>query len=170
CFDIPYFRTPEFYVGAGWYRKTFTLDSADQFKRLALEFDGIFQHAQVFVNGELAGTHDGGYTGFHVDITRCAKPSTNWLTVRADNHWDPRLAPRAGEHIFSGGIYRDVHLLITDPLHVTWNGTFVTTPDVSPERATVSIKTELHNNNPTIRICTLKTQIVESDDLVAQTE
>src|SRR4051812_28340407 len=42
-FDLPYFRTPEFYVGYGWYRKRFTIDDERTDSRLFLEFDGVFQ-------------------------------------------------------------------------------------------------------------------------------
>src|SRR5262245_24393839 len=103
-FDLPYFRTPEFYVGYGWYRKRF--DCAAGGKRVFLEFDGVFQVAEVFVNGQRAGAHEGGYTGFCFDITNFVKPGENVLAVRVNNNWDPRIQPRAGEHIFSGGIYR----------------------------------------------------------------
>ncbi|HEY7088798.1 MAG TPA: sugar-binding domain-containing protein, partial [Tepidisphaeraceae bacterium] len=133
CFDLPYFRTPEFYVGTGWYRKTLSpaLSLGTGRGRVVLEFEGAFQVAEVFVNGRRVGQHEGGYTGFYFDITEFVHTGENLLAVRVDNTWNPRLAPRAGEHIFSGGLYRDVHLVITDPLHIAWNGTFITTPHVS---------------------------------------
>src|SRR6185436_18730271 len=108
----------------GWYRRKFTISRV--FGRTFLEFDGAFQVAEVFVNGTSIGPHNGGYTGFCFDITNFVHPGENLLAVRVDNTWNPQLCPRAGEHIFSGGLYRDVHLVTTDPLHVTWNGLSVT--------------------------------------------
>src|SRR3954465_11605705 len=84
-FDLPYFRTPEFYVGYGWYRKTIDVSPAWRDKRLFLEFDGVFQIAEVFVNGGPVGEHRGGYTGFSIDITDAARPAANVVAVRVNN-------------------------------------------------------------------------------------
>ena len=107
----------------------------------------MFQVAELFVNGKRIGEHKGGYTGFTFDITDAVKTGDNVVAVRVNNNWDARLAPRAGEHTFSGGIYRDVRLVVTDPVHVTWYGTFVTTPQVSKESGTVNVKTEIVNES-----------------------
>jgi beta-galactosidase len=162
-FDLPYFRTPEFYVGCGWYRRSFEYPAEWRSKRLFLEFDGAFQVAEVFVNGQRVGSHEGGYTGFSIDITSALVDGENILAVRVDNNWNPQLAPRAGEHIFSGGLYRDVHLVIANPLHVTWNGISITTPSVSEESATVAIKVEIANQSANPRHCRLVTTVL--DDL-----
>jgi hypothetical protein len=146
-FSIPYFRSESFYEGYGWYQKTLNIDKASIGKNIYLEFDGVFQVAEVFLNGIKVGEHRGGYTGFIIDISENAIAGKNILAVRVNNLWDAQLAPRAGEHVFSGGIYRDVYLNITDKLHVAWNGTFVTTPFVSAEKASVNIKTEVKNDN-----------------------
>jgi beta-galactosidase len=170
-FDLPYFRTPEFYVGCGWYRRWFECPEQWRNKRLFLEFDGAFQVADVFVNGQRVGGHQGGYTGFSIDITDAVHNGENLLAVRVDNNWNPRLAPRAGEHIFSGGLYRDVHLVVTDPLHITWNGVSITTPQVSETSATVKVKTEITNRSATIRNCRLLTTVIDADgSIVASTE
>jgi beta-galactosidase len=84
------------------------------------------------------------------------------VAVQVNNNWNAQLAPRAGDHTFSGGLYRDVNMVVTDPLHVTWYGTFVTTPTVSATSATVDIKTEIRNDNAASASCTLKTDIVDS--------
>lgn len=110
-FSIPYFMAKDFYVGYGWYRKHLQLDEKDLTKKLFLEFDGVFQDAEVFVNGKLAGRHVGGYTGFSINISDCAKVGDNMVAVRVNNLWQPDVAPRAGEHVFSGGIYRNVRLV-----------------------------------------------------------
>jgi len=74
--------------------------------------------------------------------------------------------PARGEHVFSGGIYRDVRLVATAALHVTWNGTFVTTPQVSKESGTVNVKTEIRNDSTAAKACVLKTAILDPDGKV----
>jgi len=68
-FSMPYFAADRFYVGYGWYRNHFEAPRAGSGKRINLEFDGVFQVAELFVNGKRIGEHKGGYTGFTFDIT-----------------------------------------------------------------------------------------------------
>jgi beta-galactosidase len=152
-FSMPYFGSPRFYTGYGWYRKHFDVPADWTGKRLFLEFDGAFQDAEIFINGSRIAEHKGGYTGFSVDITDAVKTGDNLVAVRLNNNWNAQLAPRAGEHVFSGGIYRDVRLVVTEPLHVTWYGTFVTTPQVSAESGTVNVKTEIRNDGAAAKDC-----------------
>lgn len=159
-FSTPYWREEGFYVGYGWYRKTFAVDRGWLRKKVYLEFEAAFQHAEVYVNGKPAGEHKGGYTGFVIDLSALLVEGDNVLAVRVNNIWQPDLAPRAGEHVFCGGIYRNLYLLVTDPLHVDWCGTFVTTPAVSRESATVNIKTEIRNDDAGERTCTVESAIV----------
>jgi hypothetical protein len=161
-FSMPYFAADRFYVGYGWYRKHFDVPAAWSGKRINLEFDGVFQVAELFVNGRRIGEHKGGYTGFTFDITDAVKAGDNIVAVRVNNNWNARLAPRAGEHVFSGGIYRDVRLVVADPVHVAWYGTFVTTPQVSKESGTVKVKTEVVNESGTAELATLKTSVVDA--------
>jgi beta-galactosidase len=161
-FSLPYFMSSKFYVGYGWYRKHFTAPAEWSSKRVFLEFEGAFQDTQVYVNGKSIGEHKGGYTGFSFDVTSAVVTGDNLVAVQVNNNWNAQLAPRAGDHTFSGGLYRDVNLVVTDPLHVTWYGTFVTTPTVSATSATANIKTEVRNDNAASKSCTLKTDIVDS--------
>jgi beta-galactosidase len=160
-FSLPYFLGPGFYVGYGWYRKTIQVGTEWRGKRVALEFDGVFQDAEIFVNGERAGRHRGGYTGFTVDLTPHVHTGANLVAVRVNNLWNARLAPRAGEHVFSGGIYRDVRLVVTSPVHVAWYGTWITTPEVSARRATVRIQTEVESHDARARAVTLKSSLID---------
>jgi hypothetical protein len=171
-FSVPYFAANDkFYVGYGWYRKHFDAPAAWAGKRVNLEFDGVFQVAEVFVNGQRIGEHKGGYTGFSFDITDTVKTGDNVVAVRVNNLWNARLAPRAGEHVFSGGIYRDVRLVVTAPLHVAWYGTSVTMPQVSKESATVNVKTEVVNDSSAAKSATVKTSILDANGkTVAQME
>lgn len=145
-FSTPYFQAPEVYVGYGWYRKDLMLPTMPMSRRWTLEFEAVFQTAEVYVNGRKIGRHRGGHTGFPADITRALHPGHNLIAVRVDNIWDPTLAPRAGEHIFSGGIYRDVWLVVTDDVHVPWTGTTVTTPGLAGRSRAVRVATEVRND------------------------
>ncbi|OIQ91753.1 beta-galactosidase BoGH2A precursor [mine drainage metagenome] len=169
-FSIPSFAAGNsFYVGYGWYRKQFTIPDSWNGKRLFLDFDGAFQDAEVFVNGREVGRHQGGYTGFEIEITDAAHVGRNLVAVRLNNRWNPQLAPRAGEHEFRGGLYRDVWLVATNPLHVTWYGTFVTTPTVSADSGTVNVKTEVINQSPVRKVCTVQTRVVDPSGRTLET-
>lgn len=130
-FSIPYEMTSQFYVGYGWYRKEFEVPDSWDGKRIELEFEGVFQVAEIYVNGQAVGTHEGGYSGFVYDITEYLHTGENLVAVRVNNIWQHDLAPRSGDHQFTGGIYRDVYLNVTEDVHVAWYGTFVTTPDLT---------------------------------------
>jgi len=162
-FSEPYFASSKFYTGCGWYRKHFAVPKNWRGKRIHLEFDGVFQVAEAFVNGRQIGQHKGGYTGFTFDITDVVKVGDNVVAVRVNNLWNARLAPRAGEHTFSGGIYRNTRLVVTAPLHVAWFGTFVSTPQVSGESGTVNVKTEIVNGSGKPKSATVTTTILDAD-------
>jgi len=159
-FSIPYFMSPEFYSGYGWYRKHFQVSAAAMQQQLFLRFEGVFQVAEVFVNGKRAGRHAGGYTGFQIDITKAVHQGDNVVAVRVNNLWNAALAPRAGEHTFSGGIYRDVWLVRTSKIHIEWEGTCVTTPVVTEKKAEVKVRTEIKNDNAVARQIRLQTIVL----------
>lgn len=172
-FSIPYFMSKDFYIGYGWYRKDFSLNTKDLSRKIFLEFDGVFQEAEIYLNGKFAGKHAGGYTGFSIDLSPYAQTGNNQLAVRVNNLWQADLAPRAGEHVFSGGIYRNVRLVLTHPAHITWYGTFVTTPDLAEhqgQESVVKIGTEICNTTSQSSIYRLKTEIRDTANrLVAAT-
>lgn len=163
-FSIPYFLSEYFYVGYGWYRKEIDIPESYQNKKVSLEFEGAFQEVELYVNGELAGTHQGGYTGFNIDITPHIQVGKNIVAVRVNNLWNPQLAPRAGEHVFSGGIYRDVYLSVKNPIHISWYGTSVTTPSVSAKQAQVLVETELLNQSDSKQKVELVTTLYDSSN------
>ena len=168
-FSMPYFRAPSFYVGYGWYRKRISLQMVPAGRRFSLEFEGAFQEAEVFVNGSAAGHHRGGYTGFPVDITSFLHAGKNVIAVRVNNRWDATLAPRAGEHVFSGGLYRDVWLVETNGVHVAWTGTRVTTPELSDASGRALVETEVRNDSGHAADVVLHTRIVDGRGVVVST-
>lgn len=191
-FSVPYDMESTFYVGYGWYRKEFQLPENLDGKRVALEFEGVFQVTEVYVNGQEVGIHKGGYTGFEYDITDFIVPGDNQVAIRVNNIWQPDLSPRAGDHQFTGGIYRDVYLNITDDVHVTWYGTFVTTPDltnpgfdesavnvsdsytseeeirenIEKKQSNVNVQTEVKNDSDSAKTIWVKQQVADAEDVV----
>lgn len=165
-FSIPYFMSKDFYTGYGWYRKNFVLTAEDMKQTLFVEFDGVFQEAEVFVNGRKIGVHVGGYTGFYFDISSAARMGDNVIAVRVKNIWKADVAPRAGEHVFSGGIYRNVRLVKKAPIHIDWYGTSVTTPDLAKKRgksSVVGICTDVCNKTDKPVEFTLFTEVKDAD-------
>jgi hypothetical protein len=151
-FGMPYWQATSHYIGYGWYRKTFDVDAEWIGDRISLDFEGVFHTAILYVNGIKVGEHEGGYTGFNFDITDYVTAGENTVAIRVDNRWKADLAPRGGEHQFSGGIYRDVSLIITNPVHVAWYGAFAQTPDLeqdytSQQKGKVRMLTEVENNS-----------------------
>jgi beta-galactosidase len=164
-FEQPYWRTNMAQTPyIGWYRRHVTIDTSLILakKRIFIEFEAAFRVSDVYVNGTLVGTHKGGYTGFSYDITSNIHAGDNVVAVRLDANWNGQIAPRAGEHIFAGGIYRDVSLVATDPLHVTWCGTFVSTPQATAGSATVKVKTEIKNDGTAAVNCRVRTIVVDA--------
>lgn len=172
-FSIPYFMWKDFYTGYGWYRKVFTLNKKDLKKDIFLEFDGVFQEAEIYINGQMAGQHQGGYTGFNIRLTPFIKFGKNLIAVRVNNIWKPNIAPRAGEHVFSGGIYRNVRLVKKNPVHIEWYGTFVTTPTLAQNNghsSNVHIQTEIKNNTMQGGTYKLKIQIKDENKEIITTK
>ncbi len=165
-FSTPYFMENEWYIGYGWYRKHLVYGPDWYNKIVHLEFEGVFQVSEVYVNGSLAGKHEGGYTGFSLNITELLQPGNNVIAVRVNNEWNGQIAPRAGEHTFSGGIYRDVSLTVTEPLHIAWNGTFVSTPLLEARdnqvQMQVRMQTEVINHSGTDKLATVRTIVADS--------
>jgi hypothetical protein len=162
-FSIPYFMREKVYNGYGWYRKEIEIPAEWSGRRISLEFEGVFIETELFVNGRKAGTHVGGYTGFEFDITPFVTAGKNSVAVRVNNLWKADVAPRAGDHQFSAGIYRDVYLNVTNKLHVAWCGTFVTTPTCSKESAVINAKTEVRNDYALDKRCRVTTTVFDPD-------
>ena len=155
-FSLPYFMSDSFYTGFGSYRKKLVMPEEWQGKKVFLDCGAAFQVAEVKVNGKTAGRHEGGYTAFRSDLTPFLKPGENWVEVRVDNRWSPRIAPRAGEHTFSGGLYRNVHLHVCSPVYLPAHGVWVQTPEVTAARGKVRILTEVKNDTGTVRKVTVR--------------
>jgi beta-galactosidase len=138
--------------GIGWYRKTLTIPASDKGRLLFLDIDGAMSYATVWVNGHLAGGWPYGYASWRVDLTPYLTfGGRNQIAIRLDNpaesaRWYP-----------GGGLYRNVWLVKTQPVHVAQWGTVVTTPHVSRETAAVTVSVTVDNDgraDDTVRVQT----------------
>ena len=166
-FSLPYFRSTEFYVGTGWYRRVIVIPVDWVGKKISLEFEAAFQEAKVYVNGQAVGGHTGGFTSFNLDISHMVRTGANVLAVRVNNVWNPEVAPRAGDHLFDGGIYRNVWLSATDSLHMEYQGVRITTPRVSQHAAIVKVQTRVTNDSRHSRRCTVLQEVINPQGVLA---
>jgi len=127
-------------TGIGWYRKQFVLPAAAHGKQVSIQFDGVYQNSEVWINNHYLGKRPNGYISFVYDLTPYLVPGKNTIAVRVDNSHQPNSRWYSGS-----GIYRNVWLNITEPIHVAQWGTYITTPDVDAAKATVSVKTKIEN-------------------------
>ena len=136
-----------FEAGKGEYRKEFRVDGGElKDKLVKLHFEGVYQKAEVFVNGQKAGQHHYGYTPFTVDITNMLKTTSakeaNEIVVKVDNSEQPNCRWYSGS-----GIYRHVWLETIPALHISENGVFVTTPEVNTDKARVQVEVTVQNES-----------------------
>ena len=144
--------------GIGWYRKHFAVADSLRDRYLSIEFDGAMMNARVWLNGHELGGRPYGYIGFSFDLTPYLRygPEENVLAVRLNpeensSRWYP-----------GAGIYRNVWLEVTGPVHVAHWGTYVTTPEVSNAAATVQVKTELRNRDSQEARVVLRTSVLDA--------
>jgi beta-galactosidase len=154
-------------TGIGWYRKRFRLPESSQGKKVFIEFDGVFENSEVWINGQYLGKRPFGYIGFEYDLTPYLSfgARDNVIAVKVDNSTQPNSRWYTGS-----GIYRHVWLTTTNPLHVAHWGTFVTTPQIAEAAANVQVKTRVSNEGKAAARCTLATSILDRDGKVVQTD
>ena len=142
--------------GTGWYRKTFVMPSDAAGKTVLLNFDGVYMHTYVYVNGTEVGEHHFGYSNFAIDITDhliCDGSTENVIAVKAVNN-------TPSSRWYSGsGIYRDVTLLVLDPVHVDLNGTQITTPDIASGSGKVNVEVDVVNDGEASVTATVKNTV-----------
>ncbi|MBN1181549.1 MAG: DUF4982 domain-containing protein [Bacteroidales bacterium] len=130
-----------FPAGIGWYRKTFQAPAEWKDKIISIYFEGVYMNSEVFINGNSLGVWPYGYSSFSYDLTPYLEiDKENVIAVRVDNsqHFNSRW--------YSGsGIYRNVWLIVTNPVHIAKWGVGITTPEVTDEKARVEIKTLVKN-------------------------
>jgi beta-galactosidase len=142
--------------GVGWYRKTFKLDRADGDKRVYFDFDGVMAFPKVYINGRLAGEWDYGYVSFRVDATPYVRfGADNVIAVRVDTR-------KQGTRWYPGaGIYRKVTMTICEPVHIAHCSTFITTPEVNNDSATVRVRSTIENHLDTASEVTVEVELLD---------
>ncbi len=153
--------------GTAWYRKHFQLEKADNGKTIQLLFDGVYMNSDVWINGIHLGNHPYGYTAFSYDLSPYlhAPGEVNVIAVEVKNEG-------ANSRWYSGsGIYRNVTLIKTNPVHVAVWGNYITTPEVSVEKASVHIQTDVFNSSGEEKKVRVHVTVVNAEGLgVGETE
>ena len=148
--------------GIAWYRHRFSVDAAQRGRVARVEFDGIYERAEVWLNGHYLGGRPFGYSSFQLELSRYLRfDAPNVLAVRVDH------SRQTDSRYFSGsGIYRQARLSFSDPLHVAPWGVFVRTPQVSAARAQVQADVELLNAGEATRRFQLRAELLAPDGRV----
>ncbi|VGO18489.1 glycoside hydrolase family 2 TIM barrel-domain containing protein [Pontiella sulfatireligans] len=145
--------------GIGWYTKVFDTPIQKN-QKCYIVFDGVYNNAEFWLNGIKIGDHPFGYAPIHYDLTDLLAPAgrENRFSVRVDH------SRYADSRWYTGsGIYRNVHMLIADKLHIPVWGTFIATPKVSKDKATVELKVEVANDYDAKRKGSIVTDVFDED-------
>ncbi|QVY66267.1 sugar-binding domain-containing protein [Polaribacter sp. Q13] len=134
--------------GIGWYRKAFNVPKSDEGKVIWIEFDGVYNNSEVWINGQKLGYRPNGYSSFSYDLTKYIKYGEENIVAVKVNH-----SAYADSRWYTGsGIYRDVRLVKTAKVHVPLWGVKITTPKVSAEEAIVHIETKIKGSENNVEI------------------
>ncbi|HEX8016966.1 MAG TPA: glycoside hydrolase family 2, partial [Flavobacterium sp.] len=146
-------------AGKGWYRKTFTLPKDWAGKSISIEFDGVFKNSEVFINGHSLRIRPSGYISFAYEMTPYLHfgKQENVIVVKVDNDAQPNSRWYTGS-----GIYRNVRLVAVEKLHVAHWGTYVTTPKINKEKASVHFEVTIENKANTEKEFKFVTSIVDA--------
>ncbi|SNR31111.1 beta-galactosidase GalB [Lutibacter flavus] len=151
--------------GIGWYKKTFKVEEIDKLKEFYIDFDGVYMNSEVWINDHYLGKRPNGYIGFRYNLTPYLNfgEKENEIKVKVDNSQQPNSRWYSGS-----GIYRNVWLVKTDKLHINNWGTYVTTPIVTVDSATVNIETSIVNNYNETKNIVLKTTVLFNNEKITE--
>lgn len=131
------------HIGKGFYRKKINFTNQDKNKKIYIQFDGAMSHAKVYLNKQFVGTWPYGYSSFEFDLTPFVEyGKNNLLEVHLENK------PLSSRWYPGAGIYRNVRIVKTNPIHIKQWGTYITTPDVSTNNGVVKIESSILNAKP----------------------
>jgi len=157
-----------YYRGIGWYRTHYTVDNSYAGRHFFLKFDGAFLVTDVYVNGNLLGEHQGGFAAFVFDVTPYLNVGgDNVIAVKVNNAANANIPPLAADFTFWGGIYRDVHLLVTDPVQISpldygSSGVYLTTTSVSSNSANLQVTTVVSNSTASAQTVTVRAIVTDA--------
>jgi beta-galactosidase len=150
--------------GIGWYRKKLDIPASDAGRRIFLDVDGAQSYSTVWINGTLVGGWPYGYASWRLDLTSYIVPGgVNQLAIRLDN------PPESSRWYPGGGIYRNVWLVKTNPIHVGQWGSCITTSSVSDASATIDLKVTIDNDSPQAASIGVSTHLYAIDSSGKQT-
>jgi Glycosyl hydrolases family 2, TIM barrel domain/Glycosyl hydrolases family 2, sugar binding domain/Glycosyl hydrolases family 2 len=164
----------DYYRGPGWYRRELQLPASTL--RHFLQFDGAALRAEVWVNGQRAGHHDGGYAAFRIDISPWLRAGRNQIAVRVDNATAKHVAPLGGDFTVFGGLYRGVKLLAVPVAHFDLlddggPGVYVSVTEVSAKSAQLALRARVRNDGGEARQLALKLSLRDAAGrVVAQSQ
>ncbi|QQL44280.1 beta-galactosidase GalB [Sulfuriroseicoccus oceanibius] len=148
--------------GIGWYRKTFDVPASMAGKKVYLDFDGAMAQPKVYINGEFAGEWAYGYNSFRIDATPHLKVGEkNTVAVRLQN------LPASTRWYPGAGIYRHVWLTVSPEVHIAHWGTYVTTPEITDEAATVAVETTIDNTTEASGTFEVRSEVLDGEQVVA---
>jgi beta-galactosidase len=162
----------DYYRGVGWYRRHLTLPASAAGKRVYLQFDGANIVTDAWVNGASVGQHRGGFARFRFDVTGAVTAGAdNVVAVRVSNASVDDVPPLTADFTFFGGLYRDAHLLVTDPVHVDVEdygspGVYLDATAVSAASADLRARVRVKNASGAAEDVTVTTVIVRADGAV----
>jgi beta-galactosidase len=162
-----------YYRGIGWYRRHVSVPAAAAGKRLFLQFDAANIVADVWVNGTSLGQHRGGFSRFRYDVTSAMRAGAdNVIAVRVSNAAVTDVAPLDADFTFFGGLYREVRLIATEPLHVDLldyasPGVYVSATGVSAASASLRVRIRVRNDGAAAQTATATAVLVHADGQVA---
>ena len=151
--------------GIGNYTKNIFVRPEWKGKRLFLRFEGANSVSNVFVNGRQIGEHRGGYGAFIFEITdKVEYGKNNSILVRVNNGEQLDVMPLVGDFNFYGGIYRDVHLLLTEnlcisPLDYASSGIYLIQKQVTDKQADVCARINLSNATEQVQKAVVRLQV-----------
>jgi len=146
-------------TGIGWYRKTFTLPSSSAGGRVLVQFDGIYQRSEVWLNGKPLGMRPNGYVSFAYDLTPHLQAAghANVLAVRVDNSLQPNSRWYSGS-----GITRHAWLVSAAPVHIALWGVCVRATNVSRQSAALEVTTRVVNDSAQAAACQIEASVYDS--------
>ena len=152
--------------GIGWYRKSFVIPSSVKGDKIFLSFGGIYDNSEVWLNGTSLGKRPNGYISFQYDLTPYIKfGKTNLLAVKADH------SKFGDSRWYTGsGIYRDVKLIYTSPVHIKQWGVYAVQQNVSSEKASIYIEVNLQNETSKMSVITLTNFLLSGTDTLRKVE
>src|SRR5882724_4256404 len=157
-----------YYHGIGWYRSHFTPDGSYTNRQFFLKFDGAFLVTDVYVNGNYLGGHQGGFAAFVFDVTPYLNAGgDNVIAVKVNNASNTNIPPLSADFTYFGGIYRDVHLLVTDPVQISpldygSSGVYLKPTNVSSNSANLQVTTVVSNATAMAQTVTVRVVVTDA--------